>query len=311
MLLTNEQSRQLIDVGHVHAGGRRAQHELVRAYRYAPRWRTIGDRDYFYVGQQSKGVRSSQTEAAFLAYSQTREALQSRLSKASARLDEMAPVNVALRLGRVPKLSARILRAFDAEGLLGPHLRVIGTHALFGYEAAAGNFFQSELLATTDLDLCWDAAERLVILAEDGSEQTVLSILKRVDRSFDAGKLYGLSAVNDENFIVEIIAPRLEDCSPATGLAGDLGASPIPEVQSLIGDVFSAMAIGEDGLPVQIVCPLPDAFVDHKRMLSKANGRKPLQQRRDLAQAEAVAALTPVLNATGALYRETKSDGSA
>lgn len=301
---TAEQSRQFIDVSQAYAVLRAAQRVFIEKSRYAPRWRHISGKDYFYIGEKSQGVRSRETELAFAAYSEARECLQARIATLKARFDEMAPVNVALRLGRVPKLPARILRALDAEGLLGKHLRVIGTHALYAYEAASGDYFQSDLLATTDLDLCWDAKERLSILAEDGSERTVLSILKRVDRSFDAGRLYGLSAANDEGFIVEVIAPRAEDSSPATGIAGDVSAAPIPEVESLTGEAFSAMSIGEDGLPVQIVCPLPDAFVAHKRKISEAPGRKPDQRRRDAAQAEAVARIAPVLNATGGMYRE-------
>ena len=73
--------------------------------------------------------------------------------------------------------------------------------------------------------------------------------------------------------------------------------------RALVGPAFSAMAIGEDGLPVQIVCPLPDAFVAHKRAISIASGRKPLQRSRDAAQADAVEKIAPVLNATGAMYR--------
>lgn len=304
MPLSHEQSRQMVDVGHVHAGLRATQRELFRGYRYAPRWRTIAGRDYFYIGEQSQGARSADMETAYATYRQSREALQTRLLASKSRLEDMAPVNIALKLGRVPKLPARILRALDAEGLLDERrLRVIGTMAMYAYEAAAGNYFQSDILATLDLDLCWDAKERLEIFAEDGSERTVLSILKRVDRSFDTGKLYGFSASNDENFIVDLIAPRLEDSSPATGIAGDIAASPIPEVEALIGLAFSAMAMGEDGLPVQIVCPLPDAFVAHKRAISTAAGRKPLQRSRDAAQAAAVEKIAPVLNATGGMYR--------
>lgn len=307
MPLTNEQARQLIDIGHVHAAQRTAQHEFIRNYRYSARWRQIAGREYFYIGEQSRGPRGPESEAACTAYIEAREGLQSRLEKLQTRLEDMAPVNRALRLGRVPKLPARILRALDAEGLLGRQLRVIGTHALFAYEIAAGEFFQADLLATTDLDLCWDAKERLTILAEDGSARTVLSILKRVDRSFDTGKLYGMSAANDENFIVDVISPRQEDCSPATGIAGDIASAPIPEVEALTGEAFSAMAIGEDGLPVQIVCPLPDAFVDHKRTIAVASGRPAIQRQRDAAQAVAVAAVARVLNATGNLYREAST----
>ena len=144
MLLTNEQSRQLIDIGHDHAARRAAQHEFVRSFRYAPRWRSIAGSEYFYIGETSHGVRSQKTQDAFAAYGEARQALQARLASLRARLENKAPVNVALRLGRVPKLPARILRALDAEGLLGKSLRVIGTHALFAYEIAAGEFFESD-----------------------------------------------------------------------------------------------------------------------------------------------------------------------
>lgn len=304
MPLRNEQSRQVIDVGHVFSALREARHDHVRNYRYAARWRTINSRDYLYIGEKSHGPRNIETENRFANYEHRRSQLKERIGKMEDRLAQMAPVNRALRLGRVPLLPARILRAFDDEGLLGPSLRVIGTHALFAYEIAAGEFFQADLLATNDLDLCWDAKERLSILAADGTQRTVLSVLKRVDRSFDAGRLYGFSAQNDENFIVDLIAPRCEDSSPATGIDGDMAASPILEVASLIGDAFSAMAFGEDGLPVQIVCPLPDAMAAHKRVISQSPGRKPLQRRRDLAQAEAIEGIAPVLNATGAMFRE-------
>jgi hypothetical protein len=306
MALNNEQSRQLIDVARVHSGLRSALRELKQAFRYAPRWRSISGRDYLYLGETSQGTRNAETEAIFKTYSERRETLKSRIATLRARLDEMAPVNRALRLGRVPKLPARILRALDAEGLLGRGLVVIGTHALFAYEIAAGEFFESDLLATTDLDLCWDAKSRLAILTDEGRAQTVLSILQRVDRSFDATKFYGFGAVNDEQFIVELISPLADLQEPPTGLAGDISMSPIPETAALLmGKPFSAMAIGEDGLPVQIVCPPPGAFVKHKREISDVmSGRPALQRRRDAAQAEAVAKIAPVLDAAKEMYSE-------
>ncbi|MEQ1576885.1 MAG: GSU2403 family nucleotidyltransferase fold protein [Hyphomicrobium sp.] len=306
MVLNNEQARQLIDVARVHAGLRENLRELKQAYRYAPRWRTISGREYLYLGETSQGARNSQTDAIFKTYSERRETLKSRVAALLARLDDMAPVNRALRLGRVPKLPARILRALDAEGLLGRGLTVIGTHALFAYEIAAGEFFQSELLATADLDLCWDAKSRLTILTDEGNAQSVLSILQRVDRSFSAKTLYGIGAVNDEQFIVDLISTAEDLPEPATGLAGDISASPIPETAALLaGKPFSAMAIGEDGLPVQIICPPPDAFIQHKRAISAAtSGRPALQRHRDEAQAEAVATIAHVLNAAKDMYSE-------
>jgi hypothetical protein len=306
MSLSNEQSRQLIDVGHVYAGLRAARREKLEAYRYAMRWRTISGRDYLYCGDKSLGARSQELETAFSNYTQRRRELETRIEKLDARLAEMAPVNRALRLGRVPKLPARILRALDAEGLIGRQLRVIGTHALYAYEAAAGEYFAAELLATSDLDLCWDAKTRLTIIADGAERETVLSVLKRVDRSFETGSLYGISARNDEGFIVEIMSPEAELTSTASGIAGDLAALPVPEIAELLADEpFSAMAMGEDGLPVQIVCPQPAAFMVHKRAIAKeTSGRPALQRRRDAAQADALVRLAPVLEAAKGLYRE-------
>jgi hypothetical protein len=49
-----------------------------------------------------------------------------------------AAVNRALGLGRVPLMNARIIRALDKSGLLGAGIRVVGTNAIYAYEAIAG-----------------------------------------------------------------------------------------------------------------------------------------------------------------------------
>ncbi|MBO0753004.1 MAG: hypothetical protein J2P53_12880 [Bradyrhizobiaceae bacterium] len=66
-----------------------------------------------------------------------RAANHDRLKALAGRLDELAPVNRAMGLGRVPVTAARILRECDKAELLGDHLIVVGTNALFAYEAAA------------------------------------------------------------------------------------------------------------------------------------------------------------------------------
>lgn len=306
MPLTNEQSRQMIDAGHIHDGLRAAQREFRQSYRYAARWRKVTGREYLYVGEASQGPRTPDAEARFAAYNERRDELQARIATLRARLDQMAPVNRALRLGRVPTLPARLIRALDAEGLLGGGIIVIGTYCMFAYEAATGDYFDAGLIATRDLDLCWDARERLEILTDDGRRDTIISVLKRVDRSFDARAHYGLRAVNDENFIVDLMSPADKVPEPATGIEGDLAAAPVPEVAPLLcGRPFSAMAMGEDGLPVRIVCPQSEAFVEHKRLISaEASGRPAMQRRRDAAQADAVAAIVPVLAAARAHYTE-------
>jgi hypothetical protein len=117
-------------------------------------------------------------------YDDHRFGLQSRLETLNLRLGERARVNLALGLGRVPKLSARILRKLDSAGLLGRHLFVVGSHAPFAHEAAAGIFFESGLTETTDVDLLRDVRRRLRVALVDARAEGVIGLLKKVDRSF-------------------------------------------------------------------------------------------------------------------------------
>lgn len=67
-------------------------------------------------------------------------------------------------LGRVPTTAARILRDLDERDLLGHQLFVVGTNALFAYEARAGVRFAAELIATGDVDLPFDYRRRLSLV---------------------------------------------------------------------------------------------------------------------------------------------------
>jgi hypothetical protein len=44
---------------------------------------------------------------------------------------------------------------------------VIGTQALYAYEAAGGAHFLLELLASGDVDLLYDARKKLVVVSEN------------------------------------------------------------------------------------------------------------------------------------------------
>ncbi len=98
----------------------------------------------------------------------------------------MACANRALYLNRVPKKPSSILRELDAAGLLGKHLFVTGTNALYAYEARAGILFESALLATNDFDLLCDAKDRLRLLVTGVSPDGVLGILRKADPIFDS-----------------------------------------------------------------------------------------------------------------------------
>jgi hypothetical protein len=299
--LSNEQRRQLVDAQQAFKIWREADQEfrhgyppLYKGYRATMRWKPIGGRQYLYRGDKSLGLRSPDTERIKAEYADQRTKLRTRLTRLENRLDEMRPVNRAMGLGRVPDIAARVLRRLDREGLLGKHLFVAGTHALFAYEARTGVLFEGELTATTDIDLLWDARQRFTFLMKDVRERGVLGLLQQVDKTFRKHNSY--SAANDDPYLVDFIRPeeRTEGfrSPPAlTELESDLEPAAIKGLQWLLNArKFEDIAIGEDGSPLLVSCVEPLVFSLHKLWVSKQFGRG-AQARRDAAQAVAVAAM--------------------
>jgi hypothetical protein len=303
--LSNEQRRQLIDSQQLYRNwreaARRFSHSYEGNYAGSMRWVKRNGSEYLYRKlkntERSLGKRSPETEAIKAEYVAQRIRWRTRLRTMTARIDQMAPVNRALRLGRVPNEAAKIIRGLDEAGLMGRHLVVVGTNSLFAYETRAGVQFGRELVATEDADFLWDARRSLGLAMADVRAEGVIGILKKVDRTFSTGPMYGYSAVNDRGYIVELICPQERDFMTrgepkVSDAAGELTPMPIEGLQWLLNaPKFEEVVIAEDGRPLQMACVDPRVFALHKLWLSRQNSRQPLKRPRDAAQSHAVAAL--------------------
>lgn len=67
-------------------------------------------------------------------------------------LKEAERLNKAVKAGRVPNMVVALLQTLDEAGL-EQHFAVVGTHALYAFEAAAGVRIVQGALATQDVDL--------------------------------------------------------------------------------------------------------------------------------------------------------------
>lgn len=248
--------------------------------------------------QKSLGRRDPETEAVAAEFVTGKKEAGERLKKAQETLRRQAGVNRALGLGRVPEIGARIVRSLDAAGLLGRGLRVIGTNALFAYEAAAGVHLGSEVLTTEDIDVLFDARARLrFAVEEDVADRTLMGLLRRIDGTFERTEA-AFQARNATGYLVDLVRPvrtppwRLEEGSVSKN-PEDLTAV---EIGGLVwhesAPAFESLAIDVKGAPVRLVAPDPRAFAVHKLWLSQRPDRNPLKRRRDEAQARAAAALT-------------------
>ena len=177
-------------------------------------WKSRGGQDYLYRRradiEKSLGPRSDETEAAYKAFSNGKTLGLKRIASLRRTLEEMARVNRAMGSGRVPLIVARILRRLDAAGLLGDQVCVVGTNALFAYEAASGLQFGTGLLATDDLDIALDARKNLT-LAGRLLPAGLIGVLQQADRSFARLQEGHYRAANATGMLVDLITPEPRD----------------------------------------------------------------------------------------------------
>ncbi len=247
--------------------------------------------------QVSLGKRSPETERLHLEFHAGREEARERFAAAGAVLDRQAGINRSLGLGRVPETGARIIRALDAANLLGRGLRIVGTHALYAYEADTAVFLPTEAMTTEDIDILLDSRVNMRLLIDDPDmERSLMGVLQKADRSFRRNRK-GFQAENREGYLVDLIQPMRDP--PWLARPSGLGASTEDlaptEIEGLLWHenvpAFEAVAIDARGYPVRIVAPDPRAFAVHKHWLAQRADRQGLKRSRDLLQARLAARL--------------------
>ncbi|MDP2409852.1 MAG: nucleotidyltransferase domain-containing protein [Pseudolabrys sp.] len=299
-VLTGAQRRQLIDTQQVFATWRAAKSDRERRFSGGMRWAKRGKTEYLLrkTGKRetSIGVRSAELELIYDAFITGRAENRDRLHNLKERLDAIAPVNLAMGIGRVPRIAADILRSCDDAGLLGQQLFVVGTNALFAYEALAGTFVASDLVASGDIDLLFDARQRLSVAVIDLRQAGLIGLLQKTDRSFAPFRPRRYRAANRDGYMVDLIRPEprdvFRDKLPAglTNLPDDMEGAPIFGLAWLVNtQKVETVAIDERGYPVRIVAIDPRAFALHKAWVSRRPDREPLKAHRDLEQAKAAA----------------------
>ena len=82
-------------------------------------------------------------------------------------------MNRALRVGRVPNVVVKVLQALERAGF-ADHFMVVGTHALYAYESAAGVRFEPGAMATVDVDLLFDTNRQLTFFSQMKQSQVSL-----------------------------------------------------------------------------------------------------------------------------------------
>jgi hypothetical protein len=259
-------------------------------------WEVRNGREYLYSRKRgvvkSLGPRSPGTENTHAAFHQGRDANKARLASLSAEMDRQAAVLRSLNAGRFPIMAARTLRALRTHDKAAT-IRVIGTNALYAYEALAGVVFNSESTATGDVDILVDDRNRLRLLT-DADEQIGLTRLVQtaVDRTFQSRGTMDFRLTNDKGYMVEFVRPEptpmyrtMPGAAPLED--GDIRPAPIVGLQWLVNSpVVEVIVLDERGFPAPMRCPDPRYWAVHKLWLSTRSDRDPQKKIRDRQQAD-------------------------
>jgi hypothetical protein len=208
--LSDNAARQAIDSMTTFVEFRRVQAQA-RSHAGAMYWKQEGDYEYLVKtrprqrNQERLGPRSAATEKTFVEYTGRKRAVESRLASLREALNEAERMNKALKVGRAPSLLIGVLQALSDADLL-EHFTVVGTHALYAYEAAAGVRIVPGALATQDIDLLWDARRRVQFMTDlEQVDSSMLGVLKKADPTFERKEGQNETAINARGFEVECL----------------------------------------------------------------------------------------------------------
>lgn len=298
--LNEQQKRQLIDAEMLFSGLEQAEAEAIR-HRGSMFWREQDGGRYLislsaHSRQRSHGPASPENELKYERFTTRKAEVEARLKSLREKADEYRRMNKALRLGRTPDILIDVLNAMMRYGV-SEHFLVVGTHALFAYETAAGVRFPNDVMATQDADLLFDTGKRasFVEVMKD-RKMSFIGILKKVDKTFERDDLDNHTARNASGYEINLLRRFPLDPESAsehplqlTAEEGDLWPVRASMGQKLLSvPRFEQVVVGVNGGMARMRTVHPLAFARIKRELAKNVDREPLKKTKDKAQADLV-----------------------
>jgi hypothetical protein len=299
--LSDNATRQVIDSSTIFDEFNRVALQT-RRYSGGMYWKQHGEHAYLVKTspdnrQKRLGTRTTETEKIYLEFTTRKQELEARLRSLREQLRDAERLNKALKVGRVPTTVVLLLQTLEAAGL-SEHFTVVGTHALYAYEAAAGVRIVQGALATQDVDLLWDARKRVQFMTDMHKlDSSMLKVLQGADASFVRKEGQYETAINAKGFEVDFLRRQPVDGDPHpfrfSGDEDDLWPVQAERASVLTSAPrFEHVVISATGRMTRMRTVAPATFIEFKRwMAAKAIHREAPKRRRDLRQADIVQSL--------------------
>lgn len=296
--LSESQLRELVNARALWRSYLEAEREA-RQVKGSMVWKQTAGREYLVRksaagAQKSLGPRAPETERIHTDFQQRKLRAEQRLKTLRLRLEEQRKLNRVYRIGRTPKVVVRVIAALEAAGLADKFI-VIGTHAMYAYETAAGVIVEAAALATRDLDLLFDMRKRAAFLTtlSRGEDASLIDVLRRADPTFQVLPTQLQTAVNDEGFEIDVIRRQARDDDPhplrMSDAEDDFWAAQISQGEQISGSrLFEHVVVATTGEMANMRTIHPLDFIRLKRDLAAHPRRDPLKAPKDRLQAEVV-----------------------
>lgn len=261
-------------------------------------WRDVKGHQYLVRAvtpdrQKSLGAKTPQNADAVDKFAQGKAAAEARMKSLDAELVTQQKINKALRVGRAPSILIDTVNVIKEAGL-EEHFLVIGTHALYAYETAAGVRIPNEALATQDIDLLFDTRKRIKFFSTLKSmDSSFLAVLQRADKTFRLREDQLYTAVNDKGFEVDVVRRMAGQDDPhplrLSDHEDDFWAVQIETGNKLLGArPFTQTVVSSTGTMARVTTVHPLDFARLKQALGKSPGREAVKAPKDLLQAQIV-----------------------
>lgn len=246
-------------------------------------------------GQRPIGPRTVDTEAIYAKFTANKASLAERTRNLETELKKCRARNFAENVGRAPALLVNVLNRLEEVGIL-QHFLVVGTHALYAYEQAAGiRIMDPGAFVTRDADLLWDTRKRIkLVSAMKLLDSSFLGLLKGVDKSFRLSPEDRHKAINDHGFEIDILRCEADKTGDPHPLKLTDHEDEFWAVQARNADKplsarrLSTMIVTARGAMARMNTIAPETFVAFKRWMARQPDRESEKRSRDLLQAEIV-----------------------
>ena len=261
-----------------------------KSFRFRMGWNKAQGKEYLFKEcldtkkRVSLGRKDEKTLEIFSAFKKQKEELKSTLKKSKELLIKNEKINKFTKISRVPNILVDFFRKINELGL-DDKVLIIGTNALYCYEAYCGVFIEEEHLATFNIDVFNKRDKKIsVALREKLPQKTIKSILLDVDKSFTKSKEASYRFVNDDDIVVEIITPIKKKEQTNDSFSGVLNLEIEGTKWLESSKLHKQMLIGQNGKCAFVSTIAPLEYAIYKKWLGEHERKDLMKKQRDIKQ---------------------------